>query len=705
MSSCSHLVVGDIESFVKRLGGRQFFSKPACSTCGKSGEVWLCLCCGFAGCGRLDSEHMLKHRSALGHNVAINLQSMVVWCFLCNNEVCGEEPTIVCEKLVQILKGGTVSKAPKTGLKGARGVLNIGNTCFMASVLQCLSHTFPFQKILRKCPPYEASVVQTPQQRLVVAVCEFMIAQWGPPGGPVSPDDILSCVQRLNAQFQGYHQHDAQEFLRFLLSSIHEELLLPHVGEGITCVGKGECIEKGSCVGTGSCVEKRSCVEKGSCATQGVEKGSSLVSDIFRGKTKSTITCLHCSKSSHCVEDFYDLSLGIPPEVELGGWWARTKALVGMGGPESKVSLQECFAQFSQTETLFGQNAYLCEHCKQKHDCEKVLRICEFPEVLVVHLKRFRFDGYSGSKITRGVLFEDVFTPNDANVSYRLTGVVQHMGSTSGGHYIAYNRHKTTGNWLCFDDSKVTIVNKETVLSAEPYILFFQKVSPRGILQLRKKIKQARKKEATVYVPRWWTSRVLSMSVVPTGSCPSVCAHGRPSTTCQDFAQTQFDKTAGVDGCETIASLDLCVICCEAVERYNYRLSIEHKLVTRLDTKNVGENEEWFFIDAQWVSVWRQYLRHGSIFDVNKMSDPGPINNCSLAKKLGKKTALKMTSDFMAVNKAVFDVFAHFHGNTGPLIKGPSLDILKAKISEPHTTIDTKTWQLNQEDIEKVRRK
>ena len=622
---------------------------------------------------------MLAHHRQRGHGLAVNLRSTVVWCYECDEEVLSSDLYFSDFRtmIVGLVRGKSSPKrkpsgnpvplAGKRSVKGVRGISNIGNTCFLAASLQCLSHTAPLQKLLRHCPPFSAHelVQTTPQQRLVVALRTFFLAQWGDPFAassgvsetPVSPEDVLSAVQRLNALFQGYQQHDAHELLRFLLSSVHEASATP--------------------------------------------KGGSIVSDVFMGKTCSTITCLHCGKDSKCVEDFFDLSLPIPapPDDRPPSLWGWTKGLFGLTA-EPKVALTDCIRQFLNSEKLSGQNAYRCDHCKGTRECTKQLALEELPEVLLLHLKRFGTTSWGGSsKLSRQVAFP-VATDLDLNtfvgnksgkaVKYRLAGFVQHMGSMTGGHYIAYCRHKTTGQWHCFDDSRVSLVTDlAAVEAAEPYVLFYQRVAEPTVIAERALVKKAKlgglggvngTSPAGRWVGREWLCRVQSMSHIPTTSTHSlVCTHGRPSTTCPIYAKSQFVKVSS-DYAKRVPvkcpdSLELCEACLRFVSAYNRRLAGEHKLVSKLDTKGIAEDQVWFFIDSAWVTKWRQYLRQGAVADANKAAGPGPIDNSALAARIGKKAKLQISTDFIAVNPSVWTVFTHCHGLVGPVITRTSLDL------------------------------
>ena len=603
----------------------------------------------------------------------------MVWCYACDDEVSGADH--VRALLLEVAQDAKpkrntrrppVVAKPHSGIvKGTRGVSNIGNTCFLAAALQVLSHSVVFPKLLRHCPPYSLHELQAPsaQQKLVVALRKYFISQWTDPHDPranvgtgaISPDDILTCVQRLNAMFHGYQQHDSQEFLRYVLTTVHEEL---------------------------------------TAAT-----GDSPVATAFQGKTCSTVTCLKCKKGSKCVETFFDLSLSIPaeplvvepvkPVASTSSWlWTRARTLLGFV-PESKVSIIDCLTNFFKQETLTGTDAYLCEHCTTKQDCLKQMSVEAWPETLVVHLKRFRHD-WTSSKISKSVTFpvnSDLDLPNAPK--YRLCGFVQHMGSISSGHYIAYAKHKSTGQWFCFDDSRVSLVTNMAVLEdAEPYVLFFQRVADPATVKERKRLKQAKLSVGVnpVLIPRKWAAETQCMSRISKMEAKSIlCPHKRPSTTCPEFAKTLFvpvDAAYAQQAIKQFAeapvspeSLETCSECQVFVQTYNHRLASQHKIVTKLDTKAIPETERWYFIDAAWVNAWRAYLRHGAIADSNRAVHPGAVDTEKLAERIKKDpSVLKLTTDFVAVNERVFTLFTHCHGFKGPLITNSSLDILGATV-------------------------
>ena len=55
-----------------------------------------------------------------------------------------------------------------------------------------------------------------------------------------------------------------------------------------------------------------------------------------------------------------------------------------------RANLMECFHLLMQSEELCEEDEWYCSKCKRKRPGIKKLDLFEAPEVLVVHLKRFR---------------------------------------------------------------------------------------------------------------------------------------------------------------------------------------------------------------------------------------------------------------------------------------------------------------------------
>ena len=123
-------------------------------------------------------------------------------------------------------ESSSVQYGPQDGLTGLR---NIGNTCFMNSVLQCLSNTRALQDYILR-DGYTAEVntsTSSMEGALVQAFAELILDLWQKTEETervVTTAPFKSQIQRFAPRFMGYQQQDAQEFLRYLLEGLHEDV-------------------------------------------------------------------------------------------------------------------------------------------------------------------------------------------------------------------------------------------------------------------------------------------------------------------------------------------------------------------------------------------------------------------------------------------------------------------------------------------------
>ena len=142
-----------------------------------------------------------------------------------------------------------------------------------------------------------------------------------------------------------------------------------------------------------------------------------------------------------------------------------------------------------------------CGRCRAPRKATKVLQLCRLPPVLILILKRFKYDIYGAmsSKLATAVdlpltnwdLRPWARCPRAAGegggacgpecacppAAYDLYGVINHFGQPSFGHYTAFC--KVGGEWLSFDDSTVsTIQNPHGAANSDAYVLFYRRREP-----------------------------------------------------------------------------------------------------------------------------------------------------------------------------------------------------------------------------------
>ncbi|KAK2894191.1 ubiquitin carboxyl-terminal hydrolase 43-like isoform X1 [Channa argus] len=167
-------------------------------------------------------------------------------------------------------------------------------------------------------------------------------------------------------------------------------------------------------------------------------------------------------------------------------------------------TLDECFQLYTKEEQLAPDDAWKCPHCKQLQQGMVKMSLWTLPDILILHLKRFRQVGERRNKLTTFVHFPLAgldMTPHmvshnhnshqpslqpgwkqsrrpdmaSPDFLYDLYAVCNHHGGMHGGHYTAFCRNSVDGLWYSYDDSSVEPVPQGEVCTRGAYILFYQR--------------------------------------------------------------------------------------------------------------------------------------------------------------------------------------------------------------------------------------
>ncbi|XP_008296517.1 ubiquitin carboxyl-terminal hydrolase 2a isoform X1 [Stegastes partitus] len=336
--------------------------------------------------------------------------------------------------------------------QGLVGLKNLGNTCFMNSILQCLSNTHSLRDYcLHNSHRRDLNNNSRTNTALMEEFAKLIQTMWTSSSSEaVSPSEFKTQIQRYAPRFVGYNQQDAQEFLRFLLDGLHNEV------NRVTVRPRGTVED----------FDHLPDEEKGKKMwSKYLEREDSKIVDLFVGQLKSSLTCSHCGFCSTVFDPFWDLSLPI--------------AKKGYG----EVSLMDCMRLFTKEDVLDGDEKPTCYRCKARRRCTKKFTIQKFPKILVLHLKRFS-EARRTSKLSTFVNFpmkdldlREFASENSINAVYNLYAVSNHSGTTMGGHYTAYCRNPNSGEWYTFNDSRVTPMSSSQVRSSDAYVLFYELAS------------------------------------------------------------------------------------------------------------------------------------------------------------------------------------------------------------------------------------
>ncbi|CAL8364602.1 unnamed protein product [Lota lota] len=352
--------------------------------------------------------------------------------------------------LMSTFMGLLINQAKNKNSQGLVGLRNLGNTCFMNSILQCLSNTPELRDYcLRYTHPVELSRCGN-QVALMEEFAKLTKTLWTSVNSDaVNPSDFKTQIQKYAPKFLGYNQQDAQEFLRFLLDGLHNDVnratVCPRVSEDFDHLSDTEKSQK--------------------MWNRYRESEDSKVVELFVGQLKSSLTCSECGFCSTMFDPFWDLSLPIAQKNT------------------EEVTLTDCMRLLTREDVLDGEERPTCQRCKVRRKCSKKFAIQKFPQVLVLHLKRFSEPPTHGSKLTTFVNFplaeldlSEFASADGVHAVYSLYAVSNHSGNILGGHYTAFCKNPALEQWYRYNDSRVSPMSASQVRSSDAYVLFYELV-------------------------------------------------------------------------------------------------------------------------------------------------------------------------------------------------------------------------------------
>tara|TARA_A100001015_G_C15028042_1_gene731574 strand:- start:1356 stop:2387 length:1032 start_codon:yes stop_codon:yes gene_type:complete len=338
----------------------------------------------------------------------------------------------------------------KYASKGLTGLANLGNTCFINSCMQVISHTYELSDILdddnlkMHMQKNDDSVVLNEWNKLRKLMWSSNCT--------ISPNGWLRAIHTIAQKkdkdiFTGFAQNDLPEFLLFITDCFHNS-----IKREVDMSIKGDVLNEKDMLAK-KCYDMMITMYK---------KEYSEILKLFFGLHVSQISSLDGEILNNHPEPFYILDLPIPN-----------------ANPKKSYTITQCLDIYCEPEKLHGENAWFNEKTGNKQDVNRRILFWSLPDIVTITFKRFN---NSGRKLQNMINFpiEDLdLTPythlQDNSFIYDLYGICNHSGGTAGGHYTSCVKN-ANNKWYYFNDTNVSeIKDPSKMITSQAYCLFYRK--------------------------------------------------------------------------------------------------------------------------------------------------------------------------------------------------------------------------------------
>lgn len=314
-----------------------------------------------------------------------------------------------------------------------QGLQNLGNTCSVNTLLQCIGHTKRLRTWL-----LENMDNQVDDNRLLLSreLSRITYEMWVD-NKSLAPFLFMRAFFESLRELPRGQQHDMMELWMLLVDKMNSEIGTPQTTPRIEGGSDTEGFAKAWECHNGKCM-------------------SAWLKQI-QGWTVTSIQCRACGGVAKLYEPFCCLELA-------------------MSAGDKSGDVAEMFKTMFQAEEIEERS---CDHCNSRAPASKETSICMYPEVLVCCFKRFEIT-QSGHTQKRNdpIDVPMCIKPAQIDQKYQLCSIGNHVGSLHGGHYYATAKNPD-GTWNSYDDisiSHVSNIHEVIQNNRDAYMLFYERM-------------------------------------------------------------------------------------------------------------------------------------------------------------------------------------------------------------------------------------
>jgi ubiquitin C-terminal hydrolase len=373
------------------------------------------------------------------------------------------------------------------------GLANLGNTCYLNSLIQTFSNIPIFRdyiineheliKQFNFTDNFNENI-KLINQSVIFQLYKIIYIQWNTDTKNIIPLKFKKCLQIKNDIFSSNLEQDVEEVFCFLIEAMHTE----------TCY-KIENFNKFNNIEINESIKKN-------------WNTHSMIYNMFYGIHSETHFCKSCNyKNIHYIPslslilqiptlnysninllDCISIKSNIEPvtislnQKQLMCNIIETNLLDEFIKYQKNPSftLNDCFNEYNNDINL----DFTCPSCNEKNMFSNS-KIVIPPKILVIFIKRFVNINDDLIKKKNLIFFpfdldiNSIYNPglDITDTNYKLVSVINHIGSNiETGHYTTYSLCDTDNNWYSYDDSCVRQISIDNIVTNNAYLLFYSKV-------------------------------------------------------------------------------------------------------------------------------------------------------------------------------------------------------------------------------------
>ena len=356
------------------------------------------------------------------------------------------------------------------------GLLNLGNSCYINAVLQCLLHIPELVKYFLKNNLNEMlSPLSCVLKSLVQEIYQQKSNNNNKDIKKFNPLLICMIVSTLNKNFSPQIPNDAKDFLIYLIGRLHQEL-------------NQNPSKKTNYY---NIVQNNDPLSK--FFVYYSSNYNSIISHIFNWTNQVIRTCGNCRAQIISYQTFPYLILDLENTRKSKFKGKHNSTIIQKKNDINNsnnfnewfnkiyeenenipISLIDCIDYYYNKKNEFD---YLCPYCHQF--CRQVSfnRIYLSPNIFIFILNRGKNNIFSVKMNYPPILeINGYLETNKSPNNYELFGVITHLGlSGPGGHFIAFSKNPIDNKWYRYNDDKVTEADTFSIHNEGiAYILFYR---------------------------------------------------------------------------------------------------------------------------------------------------------------------------------------------------------------------------------------